>query len=163
MEKIAIFDTAGGNPTPPITTSAESLIYGSYGLNSSVLLSSENGWCNLMGGGIEAVSSVNDDSVRGNVFSADFDVVTDFYISFGAITGGASTDIQIRLFENGEVVEDFGVINTAPANVKQRPFTTFNQFRSGRSYALRFSINTEGVTAVQILGWSIGVKFNSLP
>jgi hypothetical protein len=116
-----------------------------------------------MGGGIFALSLVNDDSVKGNVFSADFDVVTDFYISFGAITGGGGVaDISIRLFENGGDIEYFGVINTGATTVKQRPFTTFNQFKAGSSYCLRFTI-VNGATSVQILGWSIGVKFNSLP
>jgi hypothetical protein len=166
MEKIAIFDTAGGNPTPtpPITTSAESMIYGSYGFNSSVLLNTDSGFCNLMGGGIFALYLVNDESVKGNVFLANYDIVTDFYISFGAITGGGGVaDIDITLFENGSDIEDFGIINTAPTTVKQIAFTTFNQFRAGNAYCLRFSISSVGVTAIQILGWTIGVKFNSLP
>lgn len=165
MEKIAIFDTAGGSPTPtpPITTSAESMIYGSYGFDSSQLLSSESGWCNLMGGGMEAVKLASDVSVRGNVFLATYDVTTDFYISIGSITGGASVDLTIRLSEDGAFVQDFGVINFTATSVKNLSFTTFNKFTAGSVYALRFSIATVGVTAVQILGWSIGVKFNSLP
>jgi hypothetical protein len=163
MEKIAIFDTSsGGNPTPPITSSAVSMIYGCYTNSTSQLLSGDSGWCNLMGGGLSAVEAANNE-FKGNVFSANYDIVSDLYIAFGSITGGVSADIGIQLFENAVLVQTFSTINTGATEIKQRPFAGFNQFRSGRAYALRFTINTVGVTAVQIMGWSIGVSFNSLP
>jgi hypothetical protein len=115
-----------------------------------------------MGGGLSAVEGASGD-YKGNVFSANYDIVSDLYIAFGSITGGASADIGIQLFENAVLVETFSTINTGATQIKQRPFAGFNQFRSGRAYALRFTINTVGVTAVQIMGWSIGVSFNSLP
>ena len=163
MEKIAIFDTSsGGTPPAPITTSAVSMIYGCFTTNASLLTSSDSGWCNLMGGGNDAVAVPSDGSVQGNVFSANFDIVTDFYIAFGSITGGLSADIDVSIYENGVLVETLSTINTGATTIKQRPFTTLTSFRSGNAYALRFSINTVGVTAIQILGWSVGVSFNSL-
>jgi hypothetical protein len=162
MEKIAIFDTSsGGTPTPPITPSAVSIIYGCYTTENSELKTSDSGWCNLMGGGNDAVGSASDGSVRGNVFSANFDIVTDFYIAFGFINGGVSADVDILIYENGTLVETLATINTGATTIKQRAFTSITRFSSGSAYALRFQLSG-GATGIQILGWSVGVSFNSL-
>jgi len=160
MEKIAIFDTSSSvTPTPPITTSAVSMIYGCYTTNNSELKTSDSGWCNLMGGGNDSVQFASDGSVRGNVFSANFDIVTDFYIAFGFINGGASATVDIGIYENGVLVDNLATINTGATQIKQRPFT-ITRFSSGSAYALRFQLSD--ATGIQILGWSVGVSFNSL-
>lgn len=158
MEKIAIFDTSsGGTPTPPITTSAVSIIYGTYATTQRLLRSSDSGFCNLIGGGNFALEEASDSSVQGNYFSANFDIVTDFYISFGAINGGLSATVDISILENGVVVDTLSTINTGAQTIKQRPFSNLTQFRSGNVYALRFTL--ADASSIEILGWTVGVKF----
>lgn len=159
MEKIAIFDTSsGGTPTPPITTSAVSLIYGTYATNQRLLRSVESGFCNLIGGGNEALATINDSSVQGNYFSANYDIVTDFYISVGTINGSATVDFDVNFLENGSIVDSISFTNISSNSSLSGTLNTLTRFSSGSVYALRFSI-ISATSSIELLGWSIGVKF----
>lgn len=162
MERIAIFDTASGSTPTPITTTATSIIYGQYATNQRIFTSLDSGWCNLCGGGNDAIGNANDNSIRGNVFPANFDIVSDFYIAWGTVS--ITNDMNIFLFENGVLVETWNIraVDLIPNSSTHLAFSTINSLRADRSYALRFQL-VDSSNAVEITGWSLAVKFNSLP
>lgn len=161
MEKIAIFDTASGSTPPPVTTTATSIIYGQYATNQRKFRSNDSGWCNLCGGGNDAVANANDNTIRGNVFPANFDIVSDFYIAWGTVI--VTNDMYVRLFELGTMVEEWNIplANLISNSSTQLAFSTISSLRADRSYSLRFQLLGNS-NEVEITGWSLAVKFNSL-
>lgn len=165
MEKIAIFDTStGGTPSPPITPASISLVYGQFAPDQRRVeqnMPSNRGWCNLCGGGSDAVGSASDDSVRGNVFVATYDISTELFVAWGTVVGTSPTMI-IGLYENGINVDSFTINSAQLVSNSQRSFPlSISQFLSNNAYAIRFSL-TEVGSSVEVTGWSIGVAFNTL-
>jgi hypothetical protein len=71
--------------------------------------------------------------------------------------------MYIRLYEQGTMVEEWNIraIDLTTNSSTQLAFSTINSLRANRSYALRFQL-VDSLNEVEITGWSVAVKFNSL-
>ena len=165
MEKIAIFDTtSGGTPQPPIETPALSMLYGQYATTVRRVSYSDpisGGFCNLCGGGNNAVGQANNNSVQGNNFPAGYDIQTDFYIAWGTVVG--TPEMAINLYEDGSVVESWLITSGQLTTNSQRnlAFSSLTTFGTQSTYALRFTLSQVN-SSVEITGWSLGVSFRAI-